>query len=153
MTIGNDPLDDWGPQAPVHRGREARVSSSSSGHGDSGGHGAGNVHGGGSGGGSGADRAPSDPAQVPTDPAAIAEKIAGHRRVRSFLVGAMVLGDIAVIAIALFFLEPPARWFVVALGVLGFAAAAYMWTIVSKPIKPLEDELARRTGNPHYPGA
>ena len=149
MTPGNDPLGDWGPPAPGHRGRSAPASSSSSGHDGSGGHGSGNV----SAGGPGAGRAPTDPAHVPTDPAAIAEKIAGHRRTRRYTVGAMITGDIALIAIAWFVLEPPARWVALAVGVLGFAAAAYMGKIFGKQIKPLEEELERRTGNPHYPGA
>ncbi|MGO1562697.1 MAG: hypothetical protein ACTHW7_12840 [Actinomycetaceae bacterium] len=156
MTAGHDPLDDRGPQAPVHRGQAGGTSPA--------GHDAGRGSRAGDGAGAEADaarghvagstpRREADTAPVPTDPAAIAERIAGQRRMRSFLVGSMVVGDIAVIAIAWFFLEPPARWFVLAVGVLGFAAAAYMWTIVSKPIKRLEHARDRATGNPHYPGA
>ncbi|MGC5628468.1 hypothetical protein ACPYO6_09525 [Georgenia sp. Z1344] len=133
MTTGTDPLDDWGPQAPVHRGRSGGADAPSAHHASTGG---------------------ADASQAPERSSAPSGTAAGLRRTRAYVVGAMVVGDLVVIAVGLFLFEPPTRWVVLAAGVLGFAAAAYMWNLYGRQIRGLEeDEAGIPRATPRDPNA
>ena len=152
MTYGDDPLDSWGPGHPATGGPRQQDAAGQGPYGSparpggaEAGAGAGTGAGTGAGPGTpGGDRAGD--AHVSTE--ALATRLAGMRRARALVLGSMVVGDLVIIVLGLTLFEAPVRWILVAFGVLGFAAAAYLWNLQGKPIREVEEKLALRGHRP-----
>ncbi|MGC5616637.1 hypothetical protein [Georgenia sp. Z1491] len=125
MTTGNDPLDNWGPDAPVHRETPAAAPP-----------------------GAGAR-----PGAVPGARPGAGPSLEARRRSRLVVVSTMAVTDLAIVLVGLLFFEPPTQWVVVAVGVLGLGVAAYMWNMLGRQIRGLEEDERERGANPHYPDA